>query len=329
MPSTAGKPLSKSKRSQGLRTQAPAFVSRSERYYHWVSRTREQERPFVNREVALVFWRKLRQAFPDRVVAAVLMDNHFHLITRCYHPSLVRWKLGVELRSFSRIYRSYQKKGAPSLRWETIPDNYPITGLRELVAKIRYVHLNPCAAEMVNNPWLWEFSTLRDWEGVVADPWISQETYPKIFNKSWAFVREEVFRFTRAATAPVGVVGLPLGISYRSLSSEQLRELVLQYRRAPESGLSCRGPTRDTYLRLRLLRGDPVADTPSQLVKEVGGTPTRIRAWDKKVNRSPSTAHGFIKGMERLSGAGFFVRMPSRGSTRVEMNRPSLSSKGE
>ena len=130
-------------------------------WIHLVSRVEGFERPVREFSYAAKLWRRLRRAFPD-VGMAVLMPDHLHIVTKVANPSSksrALQRLGVLLTRSTR-----------TVQWEE-PRNTEISNRDHLWRHLRYVALNPCRAQLVNDPLSWCWSTYRDLFGATINPW--------------------------------------------------------------------------------------------------------------------------------------------------------------
>ncbi len=101
-------------------------------------------------------WRRLREAFPD-AWSCVLMPTHVHLLV----ASGLAARLGYVLRGYTRRYGTRLHVAPPQ------PTNTAAIAQRTL----RYQWLNPVRARLVDDPWQWRWSTLRDVGGVAWPVW--------------------------------------------------------------------------------------------------------------------------------------------------------------
>jgi REP element-mobilizing transposase RayT len=137
--------------------------------FHQVARTLHSTIAFRSRTSYADMWERLRKRFPS-ALACVLMPDHLHLILEWVTKPLdprgsIAWNLSHELSAFARRYFPGQKL------WEAVPPPTPIPNLLQLRRQIRYAHLNPCRAQLVNDPLEWEWSTHRDLVGAAFPSW--------------------------------------------------------------------------------------------------------------------------------------------------------------
>lgn len=142
--------------------------------YHLVARTRPGFRPLESREHCADIWQRLRSRF-GRIAACVLMPNHLHLLLLATRLEAAKWRLGVELRAWSRSFFPGQSI------WTRMPEPEAVPDEAYLKRLIRYIHLNPCRAGLAADPLEWEWSTHRDVTGLVADPWPDLAQVSRLF----------------------------------------------------------------------------------------------------------------------------------------------------
>ena len=258
--------------------------------YHFTARVDPRVprrlRPFANRSDALVFWRKLQVRFSTQTVACVLMDNHVHLLLETRRPGLCLRNLAIELRAFAR---SYNHRNATTeraaLRWQKITHPLPIDSPRTLRTVINYIHLNPCKAGMIRNPWLWEFSTLREWHGasLLDVRWVTQERNLRRFRErlllgwAWETYRDHQLKDMTAYSQTLTSAHPLERKRLEDMSSQELKEILCRMLHVEKDELERRGLARDRYVQLRLLRGRALEDSIAQLERETGVMRKRIR----------------------------------------------------
>ncbi|MHB9035123.1 MAG: transposase [Armatimonadota bacterium] len=100
-------------------------------------------------------WNRARESFGVRVLAYVVMPEHFHLITWAAH--------GDSIRAFvSRTLGETSKRLQPGGGfWKERPHVLPLYSQQVLKVKMDYLHRNPLRRELVVNPEDWEHSSFR------------------------------------------------------------------------------------------------------------------------------------------------------------------------
>jgi hypothetical protein len=122
---------------------------------HWIATTRLGERLLDPRRAGWL-WKRLRHNFPD-ALSLVLMPDHLHLVTR---PGT-----GPRLR---RLLSAFT--GLFGVRFDVRPVQ-PATTRDIAMRMARYGIFNPVEAGLVDDPWSWPWSTLRDLGGAAYPIW--------------------------------------------------------------------------------------------------------------------------------------------------------------
>ena len=137
-----------------------------EHYYHVYNRGNNYQAIFFERENYLHFLRLIRQYLVSQniaVLAYCLMPNHYHFLVECDRDNLSKamqitslaYTKGINKR-FNRVGALFQGKYKAAL---VDSDEY-------LVHLVRYIHLNPVKAGLVENAQEWEFSSYCEYAGV-------------------------------------------------------------------------------------------------------------------------------------------------------------------
>lgn len=136
------------------------------------------------------------------------MPNHIHLMVITSKPDRAKWSLSVELRAWTQRFHPGTAVWSPVPKGEKVPDKL------QLKRQIRYVHLNPCRAKIVGDPFQWEWSTHRDVTGCVTEPWSDVQTLVECFGVSRARLGEAMHRYI-SGDPSVAVAGTPMIRAYR------------------------------------------------------------------------------------------------------------------
>jgi hypothetical protein len=123
--------------------------------HHQVARTVPGRRLFDSWSQGLEVWGTVVRAVPD-LEALCLMPDHLHLLAR----SDPRLRLAQALSGVARRRNAHE--GCRGPLFERLPVPRPFDGYDKVQRQIRYVHLNPCRAGLVDDPLAWPLSTHRD-----------------------------------------------------------------------------------------------------------------------------------------------------------------------
>lgn len=123
---------------------------------HLVATTRGRDRSLLRWERASWLWQRLREGLPQ-ALSCVLMLDHLHLVT----PP------GLE-RRFRRILTAFTARFG--VRFDVLEPE--VANSAAIAGRmIRYGLFNPVRAGLVDDPWRWPWSTLRDLGGVAFPIW--------------------------------------------------------------------------------------------------------------------------------------------------------------
>lgn len=123
---------------------------------HWVATTRGRAR-LLAPLLARWLWERFRLHFP-RTLSLVLMPDHLHLVVE---------GTGA-LDRFRRVLAACAARHG--VRFDIGPED--IANTREIAGRmVRYGVFNPVRAGLVDDPWAWPWSTLRDLGGSVFPVW--------------------------------------------------------------------------------------------------------------------------------------------------------------
>lgn len=231
---------------------------------HWVARPRPGFRVVAPRS-ARWLWERLKEAFPS-ALACCLMPDHVHLLVPG-HASEETWRriLGQHGRHFGT-------------QWTT--HSQPATTAKVVWRVIRYVVNNPVRAGLVDDPWCWPWSTLRDLGGVIARPWTvaSVREAARSVGVSRARVLPELSSLN-GAPVPVPKREDPETAPVVSLSA--IAAAVASTLRCEPSDIRRRGPARTLFLHMAARYGA----VPKQQLADACGL--RIRAIRKTLQHPP------------------------------------------
>ncbi len=134
--------------------------------YHVLNRSNARLTIFRTPEDYAAFERTLLQAherFPLRILAYVLMPNHFHLVLwpkRGQEQTLSNFMRWLQLTHTQRHHAFHHTAGTGHL-YQGRFKSFPVQGDHHLRTVCRYVERNPLRAKLVKRAELWPFSSLH------------------------------------------------------------------------------------------------------------------------------------------------------------------------
>src|SRR5215208_1031475 len=139
-------------------------------YYHVYNRGTNRQPIFNLGENYHFLLRRVRKFLPlyaIRIIAYVLMPNHYHF--------LVGVDRDQELAPFfQRLFNSYsqafnRQQNRTCTLFESRAKSILVDDSSHVYARVRYIHLNPVVARLASAPEDWQFSNYREWIGVRQD----------------------------------------------------------------------------------------------------------------------------------------------------------------
>lgn len=144
---------------------------------HIVATTRGGVRSLLRHEVASWLWDRLRHNVPD-ALSCLLMPDHLHLVARPGCRDRISHVLAAGRRSFGIRFDVMSAETA----------NSPAIAAR----MVRYGLLNPVRAGLVDDPWRWRWSTLRDLGGAAHPAWTRQDDIARALRMPAARLLEQL-----------------------------------------------------------------------------------------------------------------------------------------
>jgi len=95
------------------------------------------------------------------------MPNHLHLLLAA--PS---GDARAQTRRLGRVLGGHARRWGGGHQWDAT-ERRVVPGHEELRRQVRYIHLNPCRARIVDDPLKWPWSTHRGLVGAEHEPWVS------------------------------------------------------------------------------------------------------------------------------------------------------------
>ena len=125
-----------------------------------------------------------------QIIAYCLMPTHLHLILKQLKKDGISKYIGNILNSYTRYFNMKHKRKGPL--WEAKFKNILMDSDEQLLHLTRYIHLNPATALIVKKPEEWEYSSYKDYLGLVPKRCDYQDLLdiqPKIYRK---FVNDRI-----------------------------------------------------------------------------------------------------------------------------------------
>jgi putative transposase len=102
-----------------------------------------------------------------RILAYCLMPTHIHLLLMQLKDDGISRFVNLILKSYTKYFNTkYNRKGP---LWEARFKNVLINTSEQFLHLTRYIHLNPTSAFLVNKPEDWEFSSYREYIGLIKE----------------------------------------------------------------------------------------------------------------------------------------------------------------
>lgn len=124
----------------------------------------------------MALWIRVVRAFPE-LVAVCVMPDHVHLVIPHDDPS---GKMGQMMSAYARWRNAARGQRGPVWGGHPPPERLPDD--LHLRRTVRYVHLNPCRARLVDDPLAWRFSSHSDRVGFALPGPIAVEAMPGRFH---------------------------------------------------------------------------------------------------------------------------------------------------
>jgi len=176
------------------------------------------------------------------------MPDHVHLL----HARSVRVGFGVALQGYAQ-WRNAQR-GTSGAVWDRQGSTEEVPRGLKTRRLVRYIHLNPCRARLVDDPLAWAWSTHRDQVGLAVPTMRAVASDPIGFHR---YVSSDPTVRVDGTPLPMPTDLLPAGPA----AYQAIRHAVGESLRTPASLLRRRGPPRTLLLRsLVQLTGGPLAE---------------------------------------------------------------------
>ena len=128
----------------------------------------------------LATFAEVRELFPYKLIAFVVMPDHFHAIVNPADGDISKWLLRVRGNSARRILddfasrsddhllralslRSPQKRNHKRALWQKDPSIVDLESDKFILQKAGYIHANPVRAGLIDLPAKWPWSSCRSY----------------------------------------------------------------------------------------------------------------------------------------------------------------------
>lgn len=131
-------------------------------------------------EILVTVFEEVRRLFPYKLVAYVIMPDHFHVIVNPIDGDISKWLLRVRGNSAKKILdalkndsrnltlksltlSSPQKRNHRHALWQKDPSIVDLESNKFLMQKTNYIHLNPIRAGLADHPAKWPWSSYHSY----------------------------------------------------------------------------------------------------------------------------------------------------------------------
>lgn len=160
-------------------------------YYHVYNRGTNHQSIFVNDENYHFLLHRIKQFIPlyaIRIIAYSLMPNHYHFLVGVEQDGALSPFFQRLFNSYSQAFNRQQKR--TGTLFEGRAKSILIDDSSYVYALVRYIHLNPVVAGIVDAPEDWRFSNYLEWIGVR-----NNELFESQFRESFFSSPDEYKRF--------------------------------------------------------------------------------------------------------------------------------------
>jgi REP-associated tyrosine transposase len=135
-------------------------------YYHVYNRGVNRQPIFASNENYHFLLRRVKQflpLYPIRIIAYSLMPNHYHFLVGVDEDGSLGHFFQRLFNSYSQAFNRQQHR--TGILFEGRAKSILIDESNYVYALVRYIHLNPVLAGLVNTPEDWQFSNYPEWIG--------------------------------------------------------------------------------------------------------------------------------------------------------------------
>jgi len=133
-------------------------------YYHVYNRGAHKENIFYSDDHylrCLDLLEKYSQKYSVSIIAYCLMPNHYHLVIRQNENGSISRCIQTTFNAYSQTVNLIEQQSGTLFQGKAKAKQ--IDSESSLIQVIRYVHLNPVRAGIVQRPEDWHFSDYRNW----------------------------------------------------------------------------------------------------------------------------------------------------------------------
>ena len=116
-----------------------------------------------------LLWRSISDIFGDKIIAWVILPDHFHLLTENNGNDLSGLTKKMKL-SYSTNYRKLYKIKSGRI-WQYRFYDHIIRNQEDLNNHIDYIHYNPVKHGFVKNPFRWQYSSIKKYRENYGKDW--------------------------------------------------------------------------------------------------------------------------------------------------------------
>jgi len=248
--------------------------------YHVYNRTSRGE-PVFKAEVSVNTFVGLLRLVAERnglsVYAWCIMPNHYHVVCRSGPVPLSR-TFGVVQGRFGQMHNRFAGTRGPL--WESRYKAKLVEEESYLYQLIGYVHLNPVAAGLVEDPARWTWSGHREILGRVSDPMVDLEATLAMYGDSAAAARRSYTRTLRSFRDGAWIGEDPGALPWWSSEPDRPVEMPVPLawidERGVSSGLERPKLEAEGFL---IAVGDLMGVTPKQLASNHRGSALTHARW--------------------------------------------------
>lgn len=298
----------------------PLRLEHENAIWHLTARGNEQRDIFrddVDRERFLVMLGEAVIRFGWRLMAWVLMSNHYHLVVQTPQPNLSRgmhWLNGRYAQWFNRRHDRHGHLFQGRFHGVLVEkENY-------LLTVARYVVLNPVRAKMVETAADWRWSSYRQTAGFeMPAPWLAAEDLLESFGGANQHGCDEYVQFVAGGDQQPSPWNDLVGQIYLG-SADWIKQIGDRIASAPRSAEHSRQqlrPGRPAMIDIVAVVAETVHSTVDQLLSPARGASTA---------KSVAAFIAFEDGLYRQSdiGAALGIRGRSTVSSAVRRCRDAL-----